>query len=311
MRSYQLFYLVFMAPIALAAPLSPKQTLPLKNLDGAVLSDPSSQAIGSKPPATITVEGSRTILLGPQPKWPDLEDAAIQMTDDNRPVVLSQSQLAHLPASSVLASTHPLTTEHLQALSRLQQSEQARKQQEVARPEPPSTRRRKMPVGSLVAPGSNPAEGVWHAQKVLAQIDDDTLAVTAPQQQQQQRVPCARQQADVLVIGMAFTFVLVILLVEKWEPVSRGLVRCRTRVGGVIILLATLGASVCRALGRREGAIRLMEDENRSAGRRGLSFRDVDPEDCGTTLGQRSGVQGGGDENVGEKDYGAEPWILS
>ncbi|ROW16468.1 hypothetical protein VPNG_02777 [Cytospora leucostoma] len=277
-----------MAPIALAAPLSPKQTLLLKNLDGAVLSDPSSQAIGSKPPATITIEGSQTILLGPQPKWSDLEDATIQVTDDNRPVVLSPSQLAHLPASSVLSSTHPLTTEHLQALSRLLQSEQARSQQEAARPEPSSTTRRKMPVGSLVAPGSSPAVGVWNAQKVLVQMDDDTRVVMPPQQRQ--IFPCERQQAGVLVIGMALTFVLVILLVEKWEPVSRG---------------------VYRALGRREGAIRLMEDKNGLAGRRGLSFGGVDPEDCGTTLGQKSEVQWGRDGNVGEKDYGAEPWILS
>ncbi|KAK7743891.1 hypothetical protein SLS53_003913 [Cytospora paraplurivora] len=287
MRSYQLLYLVYMVPIALAAPLSPKRHLPVQVLDGAVLSDPSSQTIWNKPPATITIEGSQTILLGPQPQRLDLDDETVQVTSDNRPVEFSPSQLAHLPASSVLASAQPLTTEHLQTLSRLLQSEQARSQQEVARPEPSSTTRRKMPVGSLVAPGSNQAEAVWHAQKVLGQMDDDTRVIIPPQQQ---RIPYARQQAGVLVIGMALTFVLVILLVETWRPVSRG---------------------VCRALGRREGAIRLMEDKHGPAGRRGLSFRGVDPEDCGTTLGQESGVQEGMDGSVGENDYGAEPWVLS
>ncbi|ROW10522.1 hypothetical protein VMCG_01976 [Cytospora schulzeri] len=67
-----------------------------------------------------------------------------------------------------------------------------------------------MPVGSLVAPGSVPAEGVWHAQDVVVQMDDS-----------QQGPSYAARHADVLVIGMALAFVMVILVVEMWMPVSR------------------------------------------------------------------------------------------
>lgn len=76
--------------------------------------------------------------------------------------------------------------------------------------------------------------------------------------------------------------------------------------------LLTLTASIRRAL-EREGAIRLHED-NRTAGRRALSFRDPDLE-IASLIDEKGGVQGVGyeeEEEVDDEDddSGAEPWGL-
>lgn len=273
----------------------------------AVSADSSSQPLGNQPPpTTVTLEGSGTIIHGPDHSRVAIfeeEESAQVVVIDNTPISLSPSQV---PASGILSSARPLTTQYLQALSRLQSDEaqaeapagaevqakaeaeapapaqapaQAQAQQEEAeRPEPPA--RRDMPVGSLVAPGSIPTEGVWHVQDVVVQLSDPP-----------QEPPCAVRYADVFVVGMALAFVMVIVVVEMWAPVTR---------------------IIRRALGR-EGAIRLCEDD-RTVGQRALSFRDPDLEAASVMEEKRGGVQGDEEEEKLDEDddeeSGAEPWAI-
>lgn len=76
--------------------------------------------------------------------------------------------------------------------------------------------------------------------------------------------------------------------------------------------LLTLDASIRRALGC-EGAIRLCEDD-RTAGRRALSFRDPDLEAASAMDEKRGGVQWGEEEERLDEDddeeSGAEPWAI-
>lgn len=311
MRSRPLLYLLLLyttAPTALvAAPVLPHLVLVKRLSNEAVSADSSSQPLGNQPPpTTVTLEGSGTIIHGPDHSRVAIfeeEESAQVVVIDNTPISLSPSQV---PASGILSSARPLTTQYLQALSRLQSDEaqaeapagaevqakaeaeapapaqapaQAQAQQEEAeRPEPPA--RRDMPVGSLVAPGSIPTEGVWHVQDVVVQLSDPP-----------QEPPCAVRYADVFVVGMALAFVMVIVVVEMWAPVTR---------------------IIRRALGR-EGAIRLCEDD-RTVGQRALSFRDPDLEAASVMEEKRGGVQGDEEEEKLDEDddeeSGAEPWAI-
>ncbi|KUI73324.1 hypothetical protein VM1G_08733 [Cytospora mali] len=270
MRPARPLYFLYTTPIALAAPVLPQPQL-VKSLNQAE-SHLSSQPIGLQTPTSITIEGSRTVLLKADHSRiaPDEETAHVAF--NNRPLPLSPPQP---PASPVLDSSGPLTTEYLQALARLPSGQ-------VSKPEPPVPR--DMPVGSLVAPGSNPVDGVWHVQHVVVEMKNDSQAARP----QAGVLPCAAaQHMDLLMIGMALVFVLIILAVAMWKPVSR---------------------FVCRASGR-EGAIRLLGDEKKDD-RRVLSCRDPDLEIHGITDENR-GEQGGGyDANDEEEDSGAEPWVL-
>lgn len=217
------FLLYTTAPIALAAPASPPHNLVEKSISNDAIST------GNQPPSpTVTLEAARTVLLSAVHNHSRiaLEEEAVQVVIDNRPLALSPSQI---PASGVLSSPRPLTSEYLQALSRLQlgqsqaeadaraEAETEAQQQVVESPEPLIPRN--MPVGSLVAPGASPAGGALHVQDALLQVD-------GPQQtaEPQQASPCAGKHADLLVIGMALTFIMIILVVEMWAPVSRMLV---------------------------------------------------------------------------------------
>ncbi|ROV91588.1 hypothetical protein VSDG_07915 [Cytospora chrysosperma] len=314
MRSRPLLYLLLLyttAPTALlAAPVLPHLVLVKSLSNEAVSAESSSQPLGNQPPpTTVTLEGSGTVVHGPDHSRVAIfeeEESAQVVVIDNTPISLSPSQV---PASGILSSARPLTTQYLQALSRLQSDEaqaealagaelQAKAeaeapapaqaqaqaaeaqahQEEAERPEPPA--RRDMPVGSLVAPGSIPTEGVWHVQDVVVQLSDPP-----------QEPPCAARHADVFVVGMALAFVMVILVVEMWGPVTR---------------------SIRRALGC-EGAIRLCEDD-RTAGRRALSFRDPDLEAASAMDEKRGGVQWGEEEEKLDEDddeeSGAEPWTI-
>lgn len=332
MRSRPLLYLLLLyttAPTALvAAPVLPHLVLVKRLSNEAVSADSSSQPLGNQPPpTTVTLEGSGTIIHGPDHSRVAIfeeEESAQVVVIDNTPISLSPSQV---PASGILSSARPLTTQYLQALSRLQSDEaqaeapagaevqakaeaeapapaqapaQAQAQQEEAeRPEPPA--RRDMPVGSLVAPGSIPTEGVWHVQDVVVQLSDPP-----------QEPPCAVRYADVFVVGMALAFVMVIVVVEMWAPVTRMLVHFNSSSMGNHVFLLTLDASIRRALGR-EGAIRLCEDD-RTVGQRALSFRDPDLEAASVMEEKRGGVQGDEEEEKLDEDddeeSGAEPWAI-
>lgn len=309
MTSRPLLYLLLLyttAPTALvAAPVLPHLVLVKSLSNEAISADSSSQPLGyHAPPTTVTLEGSGTVIHGPNHSRVAVfeeEESAQVVVIDNTPISLSPSQV---PASEILSSARPLTTQYLQALSRLQsdeaqaealagaevqaeaeaeapapaQAEEQAQQEEAERPEPPA--RRDMPVGSLVAPGSIPTEGMWHVQDVVVQLSDPP-----------QEPPCAARHAGVFVVGMALAFVMVILVVKMWAPVTR---------------------IIRRALGR-EGAIRLCEDD-RTAGRRALSFRDPDLEAASMMDEKRGGVQGGEEEEGVDEDddeeSGAEPWAI-
>lgn len=296
MRSAQLFCSLYTVSIALAAPVLP-HPLPVKSLN--------ELPIGYQPPATITIEGSRTFLLRPEHNRIALEEeeGTVQVAIDTPP--LSSPSTSRLPSSAALSPAHPSPTKHLQSLSRLQSDETRSQQEVIARPEP--TKRQEMPVGLLVTPGSNPAEGSRHAQVVVAQMD----GARAARPREPGTTLSAGQHAEVVVVvGMVLAFILVILVMEMWRPMSRALVRSNNQA--VWSSLLTSSASVCRALGR-EGAIGLRED-NGADSRRAFSFRDPDMEVAETT-DRKGWQQGGGEEDEKEdedeaEDCGAEPWVL-
>jgi hypothetical protein len=71
-----------------------------------------------------------------------------------------------------------------------------------------------MSVGSLVRLASNRDGGVLR----IKQHAGDSAALGSDHQPR----PCgAAHHADVLVIGMVLTFLLVVLMMETWQPVSR------------------------------------------------------------------------------------------
>lgn len=301
MRSAQVLYSLYTATAALAAPVLPRLAALTRSHDQAVTDSSFSQPIGYQPPVTVTIEGSRTIVLGSDHHRLALEgegeeddvDSA-QVAIDNRPLVPSSSQNTQQPTLAVLSSARPLTTDHLQALSRLQ-SEQTQSQQETARPEP--SRQLEMLVGSLVAPESSPADGARQAQDAVAHMGDSLAA------KPYHGSSCASQHAEALVMVMVLIFMLVVLLVGMWEPLSRTSVRPNSRSEGARLL--TLGNRVWRLLGR-EGAISLREDK-KTVGRRTSSFRDPDLEIPETTK-EQGGEQGWDSDE--DEESGAEPWVL-
>lgn len=230
MRSGHIFYsLCAAAPLAMATPVLPHLVL-VKTLEETV-SDPSSGPMGYQPPATITtagVKGSKTEVLRPLDRQSIIDDGvAREPAFDNRPLSASASDLSRL-ASEVLSSAGPLTSDLLEALARLQSGEQPSPEETVAeskedadtemlsasesRPEP--SPRRKMSVGSLVRLASNRDGGVLR----IKQHAGDSATLGSGHQSR----PCgAAHHADVLVIGMVLTFLLVVLMMETWQPVSR------------------------------------------------------------------------------------------
>lgn len=252
------FLLYTTAPIALAAPVLPLDILVKESLDNDAIS-----IRDQPPPTTVTLEGARTVLLNADHSRIALEEETVQVVIDNRPLTLPPTQL---PASGVLSSARPLTTEYLQALSRLQ-LEQAQaeaqaeaqaqaqaqaqavavaeaQQQVVDTPEP--LVRRIMPVGSLVAPGASPAGGALHVQGVVMQMNEPQAA-----EPQQVSSPYTGSHADVHVVGMALTFMMVILMVGMWTPVSRMLVISNSEGGGWCCVFADLDCQDTPGFGAR------------------------------------------------------------
>lgn len=229
MRSGHVFYsLCAAAPLTMATPVLPHLVL-VKTLEETA-SDPSSGPIGYQPPATTTTagpKGAKTEVIRPLDRQSITldDDVAREPAFDNRPLSASASDLSRL-ASEVLSSAGPLSSDLLEALARVQSGEdpspkgiEAESQvgeadtetraAPASRPEP--SPRRKMSVGSLVRLASNRDGGVLR----INQHAGDSAANGQPQ-------PCAAgHHTDVLVIGMVLTFLLVVLMMETWQPVSR------------------------------------------------------------------------------------------
>lgn len=221
MRSGHIFYsLCAAAPLAMAIPTLPHLVLSKTLKDTS--SDPSGP-IGYQPPATITTagaKGSKTEILRPldrQAVIEDDDDMVRQPAFDNRPLTTSASDLSRL-ASEVLSSAGPLSSDLLEALARLQsageteaEAESDTNTQSESHPEP--SPRRKMSVGSLVRLASSQDGGVLR----IKQHAGDSARLGSAHQPR----PCGAHHADVLVIGMVLTFLLVVLMMETAEPVSR------------------------------------------------------------------------------------------
>lgn len=226
MRSGHLFFsLCAAAPLAMATPVLPHLVM-VKTLDETV-SDPPSGPVGYQPPATITTaraEGSKTEVLRPLDRQSILDDgAAREPAFDNRPLSASASDLSRL-ASEVLSSAGPLSSDLLEALAKLQsgeslsgEAEADTKTQSASQSQSGSSPRRKMSVGSLVRLASNRDGGVLRIKQHVEAHAGDSAAIRGAHQLH----PCAAQHADVLVIGMVLTFLLVVLMMETWQPVSR------------------------------------------------------------------------------------------
>lgn len=220
MRSGHIFYsLCAAAPLAMGTPVLPHLVL-VKTLDDTA-SDPSSGPMGYQPPATITMagaEGSRTEILRPLDHQSVIAEEAAQPAFDNRPSPSPASDISRL-ASAVLSSAGPLSSDLLEALTRLQLAQESTGQtgtasEKVSDPEP--SPRKTMSVGSLVRLASNWDGGVLRIKHADAHTEGSTAALKA-----HQRLPCAAQHTDVLVIGMVLTFLLVVVMMETWRPVSR------------------------------------------------------------------------------------------
>ncbi|KAI7779575.1 hypothetical protein LA080_000687 [Diaporthe eres] len=298
MRSGHIFYsLCAAAPLAMATPVLPHLVLS-KTLETA--SDPSSGPTGYQPPATITTagaEGSKTEILRPLDRQAvfvdddddDDDDMPRQPAFDNRPLSSSASDLSRL-TSEVLSSAGPLTSDLLEALARLQsaqeslpeeaeaeaESEADAKTQSESHPEP--SPRRKMSVGSLVRLASNHDGGVLRIKQHTAAHARGPAATLGSAHQPR---PCGAHHADVLVIGMVLTFLLVVLMMETAEPVSR----------------------TVRRILNKEGAIRLQDDVETA---RAMSVR-APGLDIPETIDEKPEEEHDDDE---DDDGGAEPWVI-
>lgn len=229
MRSGHVFYsLCAAAPLAMATPVLPHLVL-VKTLEETA-SDQSSGPIGYQPSATITTagpKGVKTEIIKPLDRQSIIldDDVAREPAFDNRPLSASVSDLSRL-ASEVLSSAGPLSSDLLEALARLQSGEEPSpigteaesqmgeadtKTRSASGSRPESSPRRKMSVGSLVRLASNQDGGVLRIKQHAGQ----SAALGQPR-------PCAAgHHTDVLVIGMVLTFLLVVLMMETWQPVSR------------------------------------------------------------------------------------------
>lgn len=288
MRSGHVFYsLCAAAPLAMATPVLPHLVL-VKTLEETA-SDQSSGPIGYQPSATITTagpKGVKTEIIKPLDRQSIIldDDVAREPAFDNRPLSASVSDLSRL-ASEVLSSAGPLSSDLLEALARLQSGEEPSpigteaesqmgeadtKTRSASGSRPESSPRRKMSVGSLVRLASNQDGGVLRIKQHAGQ----SAALGQPR-------PCAAgHHTDVLVIGMVLTFLLVVLMMETWQPVSR---------------------SVRRIL-RREGQIRLQDDVEKV---RATSHR-APGLDIPETIDEKPEDERDDDDN----DGGAEPWVI-
>lgn len=215
----------------MATPVLPHLVL-VKTLEDAA-SDPSSGPRGYQP-ATITTagaEGSKTEVLRPLDRQAVIDDGvAREPAFDNRPLTSSASDLSRL-ASEVLSSAGPLSSDLLEALAKLQSGEESSlgeageeaeaeadtETQSGSESHQVPSPRRKMSVGSLVRLASNRDGGVLRIKKHAEARLGDSAAFGGAHQLR----PCAANHADVLVIGMVLTFLLVVLMMETWQPVSR------------------------------------------------------------------------------------------
>lgn len=230
MRSGHIFYsLCAAAPLAMATPVLPHLVL-VKTLETAP--EPPSGPVGYQPPATITtagVEGSKTEILRPLDRQSILDNGPAQEPAfDNRPLTSSASDLSRL-ASEVLSSAGPLSSDLLEALARLQSAEETlpgatgeeaeadTRTQSASQSHSEPSPRRKMSVGSLVSLASNRDGGVLRIKPHAEAHAGGPAALRVAHMAR----PCGAHHADVLVIGMVLTFLLVVLMMETWQPVSR------------------------------------------------------------------------------------------
>lgn len=290
MRSGHIFYsLCAAAPLAMATPVLPHLVL-VKTLEETA-PDPSSGPMGYQPPATITTAGAnglKTEVLRPLDRQSIIDDGVgREPAFDNRPLSASASDLSRL-ASEVLSSAGPLTSDLLEALARLQSGEvsspgetEAESKEDEADTETSSASesplgsspRRKMSVGSVVRLASNREGGVLRIKQPAG--DSAVLGIA------HQSRPCAAaHHSDALVIGMVLTFLLVVLMMETWHPVSR----------------------TVRRILRREGAILLQDDVEKV---RAMSHR-APGLDIPETIDEKSEQEHEDDDN----DGGAEPWVI-
>ncbi|KAK7715277.1 hypothetical protein SLS64_003975 [Diaporthe eres] len=288
MRSGHIFYsLCAAAPLAMATPVLPHLVLS-KTLETA--SDPPSGPIGYQPPATITTagaKGSKTEILRPLDRQAviddDDDDMPRQPAFDNRPLSASASDLSRL-ASEVLSSAGPLTSDLLEALARLQSAQESLPEETEADAKTQSesqsgpSPRRKMSVGSLVRLASNQDGGVL---RIKQHTEAHTRGPAATLGSAHQSRPCGAHHADVLVIGMVLTFLLVVLMMETAEPVSR----------------------TVRRILKKEGAIRLQDDVETA---RAMSVR-ASGLDIPETIDEKPEEEHDDDD---DNDGGAEPWVI-
>ncbi|KAI3392330.1 hypothetical protein diail_5881 [Diaporthe ilicicola] len=285
MRSDHIFYsLCAAAPLVMATPVRPHLVL-VKTLESTV-SDPSSEPRGYQP-ATITTaraEGSRTEILRPVDHHQSVIEEAAQPSFDNRPLEATSSEISRL-ASAVLSSAGPLSSDLLEVLSKLQlagESPEKTKSEPESKSDPEPSPRKSMSVGSLVRLASSNRDG---SVLRIKHADGHTKeASAAAMKAHRMQHACTAHHADALVIGMVMTFLLVVVIMETWRPVSR---------------------TVCRIL-RNEGAIRLQDDVEaaraKSARAPGLDI----PE----TIDEKPEEEHDNDDDDDDSDCGAEPWVI-
>lgn len=202
MRPTQLLSSLYLAQAAVAAPI-------------LLLAGSSAKAVFIRPSRQMTVaETAQIVLEATQDKQQQRHHASTK-----------PSSTGNAAAAALLDAEGPLTTADLMALSQVSASSASEQQQEQrpAQPHAPSkpsqpittttlsSNKGKISVGTLVVPGSQ------KTKTVMASLFDPS----APRPYLIPGYYVSSQRADILVVGIILAFVLVVLAVETWGPVSR------------------------------------------------------------------------------------------
>lgn len=206
MRPTQLLTSLYLAQAAAAAPI-------------LLVAGSSAKAVFIRPARQMTVAETAQIV------WEATKDEQRHASPKTPSSTWDASPAALLDAEG------PLSTADLMALSKVsseQQQQQQQHQQQEKRPaavpkvsthatRPMTTttltsNKGKISVGTLVVPGSHKT-----TKAVMASLFDPT----APRPYLVPGYYIPSQRADVMVVGIILAFVLVVLAVETWGPVSR------------------------------------------------------------------------------------------
>lgn len=189
MKANYLVASLYLAP-ALAAPLFHTSTV--------LVAGTSAKTVVIRPGHQATIEETKQVAL--------------------KAAIPAQSKTSEAAATSILDAERPLTTEELMALSRVahpgSSSATPASHKAPANANSAGSNKLKVSVGTLVVPGG---AGVRSGSSVVAQLLDPK--VPHPYLVSGYYVPA--KPADIWVVGMILSFVMVVVGLELWGPAKR------------------------------------------------------------------------------------------